>query len=92
MPPWPGGQSPEGVTAVPVVWEGLTVVESRKGVFSVSVVPYTLEHTNLRTMVAGQRVNMEPDLLAKYAESALTAAARQKPVSEDTLRRNGFMQ
>lgn len=69
----------------------LTVGAKGKGFFSVSVVPYTLEHTNLRDMVAGRRVNLEPDLLAKYAESALLASPQHRPVSEETLRRNGFM-
>lgn len=69
----------------------LTVVESRKGFFSVSVVPHTLEHTNLGSMVAGQSVNLEPDLLAKYAESILTSIGRDGHVTEETLRRNGFM-
>ena len=69
----------------------LTVLESRNGFFSVSLIPYTLEQTNLREMVVGQAVNIEPDLLAKYAESLLTAAPRPKPVTEETLRQNGFL-
>jgi len=69
----------------------LTVVESRKGFFSVSVIPYTLGHTNLRDIVIGQSVNIETDLLAKYTESVLTAAGRTKPITEEILRQNGFM-
>ncbi len=70
----------------------LTVAESRKGFFSVSVVPHTLDHTNLGSMVAGQSVNLEPDLLAKYVESILAAPGRDERVTEEILRRNGFMQ
>jgi len=69
----------------------LTVVERRRGFFSVSVVPHTLEHTNLGTTVAGQSVNLEPDVLAKYVESILASAGRGGKVTEETLRRNGFM-
>ncbi len=69
----------------------LTVVESRKGFFSVSVIPHTLEHTNLGGMVAGQSVNLEPDLLAKYAESILISRGCGGQLTEETLRRNGFL-
>ncbi len=70
----------------------LTVVESRDAFFSVSVVPYTLKHTNLREMVIGQQANIEPDLLAKYAASVLTAGGPGAPVTEEFLRRNGFLE
>ncbi len=70
----------------------LTVVESRDAFFSVSVVPYTLQHTTLREMVAGQPVNIEPDLLAKYAGSILAAGGRGAPITEEFLRRNGFLE
>jgi riboflavin synthase len=69
----------------------LTVVESRRGFFSVSVVPHTLGHTNLGTMVAAQSVNLEPDVLAKYVENMLASAGRGGKITEEMLRRNGFM-
>jgi riboflavin synthase alpha subunit len=50
-----------------------------------------MEKTNLRDMVVDQRVNIEPDLLAKYVESVLPAPVEKRPVTEDLLRRNGFM-
>lgn len=44
----------------------LTVVEAKKDWFSVSLVEYTLENTNLGTIEKGEKVNIETDILAKY--------------------------
>jgi len=49
----------------------LTVVKKDTSSFTLSVIPYTLEHTNLREMVPGDRVNLESDIVAKYIESLL---------------------
>jgi riboflavin synthase len=46
----------------------LTVAEVRDRSFVVWIIPHTLEATNLRTRRAGERVNLELDLLAKYVE------------------------
>ena len=50
----------------------LTVVKKGALFFSVSVIPYTLQHTNLRGKKPGDRVNLEADILAKYVESLLS--------------------
>ena len=39
--------------------------------FTLSVIPYTLEHTNLKDKVPGDRINLESDIVAKYIESLL---------------------
>lgn len=49
----------------------LTVVNRGAASFTVSVIPYTLSHTNLQDKVAGARVNLEVDILAKYVESLM---------------------
>ena len=49
----------------------LTVVKKDTSSFTLSVIPYTLEHTNLKEMVPGDRVNLESDIVAKYIESLL---------------------
>ena len=49
----------------------LTVVNRRTSSFTVSVIPYTLEHTTLRERRVGDPVNLEVDVLAKYVESLL---------------------
>lgn len=47
----------------------LTVVKRGTSSFTVSVIPYTLEHTNLRGRRKGDRVNLEVDIVAKYVEN-----------------------
>ena len=53
----------------------LTVVEWDESSFTVSVVKYTQDNTNLGVRKPGDVVNLEVDILAKYAEKLL--AARQ---------------
>ncbi len=45
----------------------LTVVQPHGGQFSVALIPHTLEVTNLGVLQPGDRVNIEFDVLAKYA-------------------------
>jgi riboflavin synthase len=45
----------------------LTVVDVDDAGFSVSLIPETLERTTLGTVVPGDPVNLEVDMLAKYA-------------------------
>jgi riboflavin synthase len=49
----------------------LTVAEVRETSFVVWLIPHTIAVTNLRTRHAGERVNLEFDLLAKYVERIL---------------------
>lgn len=51
----------------------LTVVEHDDSTFVVSVVEYTLEHTNLGHRGPGDVVNLEVDILAKYVEKLLSS-------------------
>ncbi len=44
----------------------LTVVKSDLGTFSVTIIPYTYEHTNFHQLKAGDAVNLEFDILGKY--------------------------
>ena len=55
----------------------LTVVEWDDSTFVVSVVKYTLEHTNLGQRKPGDVVNLEVDILAKYVEKLLSS--REQP-------------
>ncbi|MFN8155413.1 MAG: riboflavin synthase [Bacteroidia bacterium] len=47
----------------------LTVVESNAGMFSVAIIPYTLEHTNFKHLKAGSMVNLEFDIIGKYVKA-----------------------
>jgi riboflavin synthase len=44
----------------------LTVVNSKATTFSVAIIPYTYEHTNLSDVVVGDHVNLEFDVIGKY--------------------------
>lgn len=44
----------------------LTVVNSKPGQFSVAIIPYTYEHTNLQSVKPGDMVNLEFDIIGKY--------------------------
>ena len=46
----------------------LTVVDRDSSSFSVSVIPYTRDHTVLRGRQAGDQVNLETDIVARYVE------------------------
>ena len=46
----------------------LTCFNSAKGAFSVAIIPYTYEHTNLRRLKEGGRVNIEFDIIGKYVQ------------------------
>jgi riboflavin synthase len=50
----------------------LTVVKSKPGRFTVSLLDYTLRRTTLGAKAKGDRVNLEVDILAKYVEKLLT--------------------
>jgi riboflavin synthase len=39
--------------------------------FSVAIIPHTFENTNLKTARAGQSVNLEYDVIAKYVENLI---------------------
>lgn len=44
----------------------LTVCDSTPRSFRVAIIPYTLEHTNFRTIEVGTVVNLEFDIIGKY--------------------------
>lgn len=44
----------------------LTVVDSKDNGFSVCIIPYTYEFTNFHTLKAGDKVNLEFDIIGKY--------------------------
>ena len=44
----------------------LTVCDSTLSSFRVAIIPYTLEHTNFRTIEVGTVVNIEFDIIGKY--------------------------
>jgi riboflavin synthase len=61
---------PKGSVAVDGI--SLTVNQCKRGRFSVAIIPFTLEHTNLRDRRVGDNVNIETDLIGKYVHSFMT--------------------
>jgi riboflavin synthase len=49
----------------------LTVNQCRLESFSVAIIPFTLQHTNLQGRRVGDKVNIETDLIGKYVHSFL---------------------
>jgi len=64
----------------------LTVVKptnsSKKGIFSVSIIPFTFEHTNFKNLKIGDSVNLEFDVIGKYVAKhlALYATGFHQPI------------
>ncbi|HPS20312.1 MAG TPA: riboflavin synthase [Candidatus Omnitrophota bacterium] len=63
----------------------LTVAEVYDNFFRVYVIPETIEATTLSSKRVGDRVNVEFDIMAKYAKQ------REQGVTEDKLRDAGFI-
>lgn len=73
---------PKGSIAVDGV--SLTVVEVGQDWFTVSLIPFTLEHTTLGLRKAGDVVNLEVDILAKYVRHMLTMFEGSKIAGKET--------
>ena len=50
----------------------LTVVECIDNNFTLSIIPYTFDNTNLQLKKIGHNINIEFDILAKYVEKSLS--------------------
>jgi riboflavin synthase len=64
----------------------LTVARIDDEAFDVSLIPETLERTNLGTAAPGSRVNLEVDILAKHVEKLLGTAVRDAYAPDDVRR------
>jgi len=68
--------SPENITvqkgSITINGVSLTVVDSHPEGFSVAIIPYTWEHTNLGALNPGDRVNLEFDVIGKYVARILS--------------------
>jgi len=57
----------------------LTVAAIEDVHLRIAIIPYTIEHTNLRTLKPGDPVNLECDVLAKYVEKLMSERAVRAP-------------
>ena len=73
----------------------LTVFDCNENQFSVSIIPFTLENTNLKYRKTGDAVNIECDMIGKYVYRAcgnlLGQSGGRKNLSIDFLKQSGFM-
>jgi riboflavin synthase len=75
---------PRGSVAIDGV--SLTVGEISRNLLRVFLIPHTLDNTTLKLKRTGDYVNLEFDVIAKYAEKGKSAS-----ITEDMLREKGFM-
>lgn len=71
----------------------LTVARVGEGEFSISAIPHTLANTSLNFKRAGDRVNLEADIIGKYVEKLLRPAPERETsggVTLELLMKNGF--
>jgi len=83
--------APKGSIAVDGV--SLTVSTVRRAGFAVSLVKFTIENTTLGNLRAGDEVNLEADVLAKYVESVLASRREpdQHPLTLESLAEEGYL-
>ena len=57
----------------------LTVNTVEQDTFSMNLIPHTIEHTTLKHLGIGSRVNLEVDLIARYVERMTQWGAESEP-------------
>ncbi len=67
----------------------LTVAQLEGNRCAVAIIPHTVEKTNLHSLKAGDPVNLEADLIAKYVEKMMRGDAESSLTVEDLVRQ-GF--
>ena len=77
--------APEWITvpkgSIALAGISLTVVDSAPGEFSVAIIPYTWEHTNLHRTLVGAPMNLEFDVMGKYVARLLDAQLSARGVA-----------
>ncbi len=68
----------------------LTVTECTDASFSVNIIPHTWANTNLNGLKAGDILNIETDVIAKYVNKYQERTARSE-VTLETLKNAGFI-
>jgi riboflavin synthase len=69
----------------------LTITSISTDGFSVSVIPHTIKETTLGELKAGDKVNLEADIIAKYIEKFIQRTDNTgERITEKFLQENGF--
>lgn len=59
----------------------LTLFDITDSAFSVAIIPYTYQHTNIQHLQPGSRVNLEFDILGKYVARQLQTRAKPSQIT-----------
>jgi len=68
----------------------LTVAQLKKNHCTIAIIPHTVERTNLHSLKAGDPVNLEADLIAKYVEKMMKGESSQNSFTIEELVEQGF--
>ena len=68
----------------------LTVATVQGSKVAIAIIPHTYKATNLRALKPGDPVNLEVDILAKYAEKVAAKKAQQSKLTIESLVTKGF--
>jgi riboflavin synthase len=68
----------------------LTVAKLEGRICTVAIIPHTVEATNLNSFKAGDPVNLEADVIAKYVEKMMTREPAESVLTVEELVRQGF--
>jgi riboflavin synthase len=68
----------------------LTVANLDGRICTVAIIPHTVEMTNLHSLKAGDPVNLEADLIAKYVEKMMANEPAESSLTIEELVRQGF--
>jgi riboflavin synthase len=89
---WLGVRVPEDLTryialkgSIAIEGISLTVAGFRDRIVEAAIIPFTYANTNLQTLAAGDAVNLEADILAKYVERLLLSKEEAAPAPESPL-------
>lgn len=68
----------------------LTVAKLEKNRCTIAIIPHTVDATNLHSLKAGDPVNLEADLIAKYVEKMMRGEASENSLTVEDLVQQGF--
>lgn len=69
----------------------LTIASIKDDIFSVELIPTTLNEVNLSNLNIGEKVNIETDLFAKYVEKIFGSKDNTSKINYSFLAENGFV-
>ena len=81
-----------------VVWKGsiaidgisLTIASLEGDKVGVTIIPHTVENTNLQHYWPGAKINLECDIIAKYVERMLSSVERPSKLTVECLKEQGY--